>query len=470
VSAIVLAALLAALGAATVAAATATITTVDVPSGTQFGAFTVTAHVRPAPQPENGFIPAVSLHVDGDGGRPAPLDPNGDAPFELSLSPGSHSIVASFAGFSTWDASTSDPAAVRVGVPTTTTLESSRNPALTTESVTITASVSPAVSGGTLSIVDASDGSTIASGAVGVGTSSLSVTPTLAAGSHDLTASYTGDGDFGPSEAHLTQTVGADTTVDATTRVQYSTFYPYADGYRDTDEISGSLGEPASVRIRIFSPTNALVKTIDLGAKPKGRYTYKWTGRSSSGAILAAGTYRVVQRLTDTANNVRTTTTSITLSHKKLVWTTSTITLTGSHFWGVADAGNGYVSTSRSAYSGGVKLSSGTAGVAVAYKFTVRSAVRYGSTVTFGVVGKSPTGTTVVEGLWNRAYCAPQNVGCYDLKNMGPGYGRWSISGSSALHLDGRTAYGVVAVPYTGKTRTFDVAKVLLVYRWAVLG
>ena len=282
-SAVVLVALLASLGAGTVAATTATTTTLDVPSGTQYGAFTVTAHVRPVPQPENGFTPAVLFHVDGGGGSPAPLDQNGDAQLELSLSQGSHSIVASFGPFSDWDASASDPAKVHVGVRTTTTLMSSREPALTTESVTITASVSPAVSGGTLSIVDAFDGSTIASGAVGPGTSSVSVTRTLAAGSHDLSASYTGDGDYGPSEAHLTQTVRGDTGVDATTRVQYSTFYPYTDGYRDTDEISGSLGEPASVMIRVYSPANTLIKTVNLGAQPKGRYAYKWTGRSSSG-------------------------------------------------------------------------------------------------------------------------------------------------------------------------------------------
>ncbi|HKG18588.1 MAG TPA: hypothetical protein VKB00_02525, partial [Candidatus Limnocylindrales bacterium] len=40
-----------------VAASTATVTTLDLPTGQQYGEVTVTAHVRPAPQPVDGFIP-----------------------------------------------------------------------------------------------------------------------------------------------------------------------------------------------------------------------------------------------------------------------------------------------------------------------------------------------------------------------------------------------------------------------------
>jgi hypothetical protein len=52
---------------------------------------------------------------------------------------------------------------------------------------------------------------------------------------------------------------------------------------------------------------------------------------------------------------------------------------------------------------------------------------------------------------------------------MGPGFRRWSISGSAGLHLDERIGYGLVLVTYAGRVRTFDVAKVQFVYRWAVL-
>ena len=192
-------------------AATATTTTLDVPSGTQYGSFTVTAHVTPPPQPTNGFLPGVLFIVDGGGGLPAPLDSNGDASLELSLDPGSHTIKASFGPFADWEASESAAEGVQVGVATQVQLASNHNPALATQSVTITATVSPSsVTGGTVTIVDAFDGSTLASGAVGPGDTSVSFTGSLDAGSHALTATYTGHGDHGPSEGGLTQTIQAD--------------------------------------------------------------------------------------------------------------------------------------------------------------------------------------------------------------------------------------------------------------------
>ena len=48
----------------TFAAVTPTTTTLEVPHGTQYGTFTVTAHVRPAPQPLNGFLPGVGFIVN----------------------------------------------------------------------------------------------------------------------------------------------------------------------------------------------------------------------------------------------------------------------------------------------------------------------------------------------------------------------------------------------------------------------
>ena len=268
------------LSPASVAASTATTTTLDVPADTQYGAVTVTAHVRPAPQPADGFSPAALFLIDGGGGVPSgPLDANGDATTELSLSVGTHTIVASFGPFSDWAASQSDPASVTVGIATQTGLTSSRNPA-TTQQVTITASVTPGtVTGGTLSIVDALDGSTIASAEVSAGSASVSVSRLFAEGDHPLTATYSGDGDYGPSTAHLTQTVQPDIAVDGTAGVQYPAFYPYHDGYRDTELIRGTLHEPASVLIRVYSSSNALIRTVDLGARPAGQYSDTWTGR-----------------------------------------------------------------------------------------------------------------------------------------------------------------------------------------------
>jgi hypothetical protein len=466
---------------ASVRAGTPTETTLTAPAGTQYGSFIVTAHVTPAPQPEDGFIPGIGFLVDGNLSGVAPLDLNGDGSTNLWLMPGTHSIVATFGPFGSWDASQSAPAEVTVAVSTAVALISSRNPALNSESVTITATVSPTsavpgpggavIPGGTLSIVDALDGSTIASGPVSGSATSISIARKFAAGSHALTATYSGSADYEASQAQLTQVVNADTSVNASSlRVDYTTFYPVKDGYRDTDGIRGTLNEPASVRIRIYSPAGSLIRTVDLGLRAKGAYAFIWTGRSSTGTLLPTGKYRIVQRLTDTVNNVRSATFYVTLSHKKLIWTSVTKTLYGSQYSVYGDPGSGYVSPSRSAYYRGVRIASGSSWAAVRYSFTLHSALVYSSSFTFRVLGKSPNGTTALEGLWNRYYGSSLYVTSYDVRLIGPSYAWWAKSGDSRSHRSGSSAYGMVYVGYAGATHTFDVAKVQLTYRWAVLG
>ena len=397
---------------ATVIAATATTTTlevagdsIEIPSGELSGTLMVTAHVVPAPQPFNGFTPGVGFLVDGNLSGVAPLDGSGDGSTDVHLSVGTHSIVATFGGLGDFEESESDPAAVVATFATTVALSSSRNPALSTDSVTITADVSPgSITGGTLTVVDSFDGSTIASAAVGSGTTSVGVTQVFATGSHALTATYSGEGDHAPSEAHMTQTINADTVVAATgLSVSYPTFYPYEDEYRDTEAIVGNLHETASVVIRIFSPSGSLIEDVSLGTLSPGPYVHTWNGRNSSGAIRPEGRYKIVQRLTDIASNVRRATFYVDLSRKKLIWTTSTISRSGSAYDFFIDEGNGSISTTNSAYRLGVLLTSGTSGVAVAYRFTVRSAVKYGDSITFGVLGRSPNGRKASEGLWNKS-------------------------------------------------------------------
>src|SRR6185369_8974009 len=107
------------------------------------------------------------------------------------------------------------------------------------------------------------------------------------------------------------------------------------------------------------------------------------------GTLLAAGKYRIVQTLIDAAANRLTATTYVNLSRKKLTWYTSTKTLYGSQFTIHGDPGDGSVSTTRSSFYRGVRLTSGHAWVAVAYTFTVPSATVY-KTVTFKTYGRSP--------------------------------------------------------------------------------
>jgi hypothetical protein len=318
--------------------------------------------------------------------------------------------------------------------------------------------------------VDAFDGSTIASGAVGGGTNSIGVTRTFETGSHALTATYTGGGDFGPSNAALTQVSSADTAVSVTgLGVQYATFYPVVDSYKDTVAIRGTLGEPATVKISIYSTTSKLVRSADLGLRAPGAYAWSWNGKSSAGTLLAAGKYRIVQRITDTLGNVRLATFYVTLSRKHLHWYTHTITRYGSQFGISGKGGTGYVSKSKSSYASGVRISSGSDWAAVRYTFTLRAATVY-RPLTFKVLGRSPNGTGAWEGLWNRTYGSAVYAENYDVKWIGPAYKWHSISGDPAAHRSGRTTYGEVVVENDGGATSFDIAKVQLTYRYGVLG
>ena len=144
-----------------------------------------------------------------------------------------------------------------MGVSTTVALASSRNPALSTEPVTVTATlagVGATPDGGTLIITDAFDGSTLASGPVTASDLDLAVTMPFAAGTHELTATYSGHGWFDGSTGLLTQTSSPDTAVVATNlAVTPSTFYPVKDGYRDTVSFKGKAGEPVDVVVSVYN-------------------------------------------------------------------------------------------------------------------------------------------------------------------------------------------------------------------------
>lgn len=453
-------------------AGTPTTTTIDVPAGMVYGPFEVTAHVRPAPQTSGGYIPAMTITVDGGHGLPTPINNNGDAAMMLTLPPGTHQVVASFGPFGDWDASESAPAGVEVGIATSLGLTSSLNPALHSEAVTITATVTPAegtVSGGTVTILDAFDGSTIASGPVGPSTPSIGVTRTFATGSHVLKALYSGNLDLGPSEATLTQVVTADAAVKVSAlRVQYATFYPVKDGYRDTDAVSGTLGEAARVVIRVKSLTGKTIRTADLGLRQTGAYSWAWNGRNSSGSMVAAGKYKVVQSVTDAAGNLRTGTFYVTLSRKKLVWSTHTITRYGDQYDGYWDPGDGWVREGKSSYGRGVRISSGSTFAAVRYPFKLRSATVY-KPLTFKVLGKSPNGSGGMAGLWNRTAGGAKDLRTYDGRTLGSAYRWYGFAFDASAHRSGTRAYGTVVALNDGGVGLFDVAKVQLVYRYAVL-
>jgi hypothetical protein len=123
-----------------------------------------------------------------------------------SLAVGNHTITASYSGGTSFSASTGDDTAAPQVVnkaSTTTTLASAPNPSTSGQTVTFTATVAPVAPGtgtptGTVDFLEGS--TTLASGATLDGSDQATfTTSTLSAGSHTITANYSGDTSFSAS-------------------------------------------------------------------------------------------------------------------------------------------------------------------------------------------------------------------------------------------------------------------------------
>ena len=131
---------------------------------------------------------------------------NGSASFTTaSLSPGTHSITASYGGSSNYAAANSSVLSQIVKANTSVALSSSLNPSIAGTAVTFTALVTPATATGTVQFLD---GATVLGSAAISGGQASFTTSSLAQGVQSITAVYGGDAaDSGSSSAPLTETV-----------------------------------------------------------------------------------------------------------------------------------------------------------------------------------------------------------------------------------------------------------------------
>ena len=204
----------------------------------------------------------------------------GTASFSTAaLSVGSHNITAAYGGDSTHAGSTSSVLTETVSpIGTTTSLTSSRNPSTFGQVVTFTATVSPAGSTGNVQFFDG--GSSLGSATVSGGTASLS-TSALAVGSHNITATYSGDSTHATStSAVLTQTVSPSfTTTTALTSLPNPSTYGQSVAF--TAVVSSLGGTPTGT-----------VTFLD-GATPLGSSALNASSATLSVSNLSAGTHTI---------------------------------------------------------------------------------------------------------------------------------------------------------------------------------
>ena len=179
-------------------------------------------------------------------GTPGPTSPTGSVQFKdgatvIGTSPliggtatltisnlpaGAHPLTAVYLGDSNFNTSTSSTVNETVNAPgtTATTLTTSTNPISTTQSLTLTATVTPPAPAGPTGQVQFKDGPTvIGTSPLSGGTATLTIS-NLTAGTHPLTAVYLGDSSFNTSTSNtVSETVNPPGTTTLTSSPNPST-------------------------------------------------------------------------------------------------------------------------------------------------------------------------------------------------------------------------------------------------------
>ena len=225
-----------------------------------------------------------------------------------ALAGGSHSITAVYSGDGTFATSTSAVLTQIVNKPATTTaVASSLNPSTAGQTVTFTATVTSASPGTLTGTVAFFDGATsLGTGTVTAGQATLS-TSALAAGSHSITAVYSGDATFATStSAVLTQTVN-NSTKPATTATVASSLNPSATGQSVTftATVTSASGTPTGTVTFLDGTTSLGTGTLSTGHATLSTTTlaagsHSITASYQGDATFAASTSTV---LTQTVNN-----------------------------------------------------------------------------------------------------------------------------------------------------------------------
>jgi hypothetical protein len=366
---------------------------------------------------------------------------------------GTYNLIAVYSGDGTYEGSESSPMAFTVGPrPSSVALQvsgphdSSGATAQRYDTITVQAQ---ALDGGgytpnqptfTGSIAIQVDGVTKAT--IGINDSVALSTGSWATGAHVVTGAFTSTNDNYENGVSPDFPITIRTNVvEATANVQYTTFYPMKDAYRDTVALRGSRNEKASVSIRVYNSAGTRVKLASI-ASATGKWSYAWSGRNSAGTVLAAGKYKVLQVVTDSHGTKRTFTSYVNLSRKRLYTYTVTLTKNFEHL------------TKNTATWG-------------AWSFTLPSATVYKG-LTFSIYGRDTAGsggfgpndyTVCGSSIWN--------VGCVTRYRTFPKTFSWkSFAASPSKDRSGRAVrlyawggYGDTRIVYGRVKVTYAVLK-----------
>jgi Bacterial Ig-like domain (group 3) len=170
----------------------------------------------------SGAIPSGSVTFSDSGTTLGAVTLNGSGTATLttqSLTAGTHVIVASYSGTSGFASSQSAPLSQLVNVttiPTATTLAPSENPSHLGDSVAFTVTVTSVVGVPSGSVIFSDSGTTLATVPLNSSGTATFTTSSLTAGTHILTASYSGAAGFASSQSTPLSQVVSVTTLPTT--------------------------------------------------------------------------------------------------------------------------------------------------------------------------------------------------------------------------------------------------------------
>jgi subtilisin family serine protease/flagellar hook assembly protein FlgD len=254
-----------------------------------------------------------------------------------------------------------------------------------------------------------------------------------------------------------------------------TTFYPYADGYRDSFSPAFTLNEKATVTLTVKNSAGTVVRSVS-ALRSAGRTYLSWNGRTGSGYQVAGGTYYWTLTAQDTAGNRRYTSRyPVYVSSKKLVTKTATLARYGADYeWAggsdtsCADADpwssdfypDGLWLANTCYYDGEI--------AAAAYRFTLPAAYSY-SSLRLDTYGNSLYPSKLGAGFtkWSTdtySYTKEISTGTSNA---------WRTIGTaspSGLVSSGRVVEASLYLPNTYELNDYDIGLVRLVVTYKVLG
>jgi len=285
-----------------------TVLTTSVNPSTFDQSITLTATVTSKQGNPTGTV----TFYDGNTALGTPNLINGAAVLSISsLSAGSHSLTATYNGSSSFPSSTSQVISQTVKQATTSiVLTAVPNPSTFGQNVTFTANLALQYGGAATGTITFYDGSTsIGSGTVS-GNQASFPTSSLSAGTHSITAAYTGDTNFLPSTSSvLSQSV----QTGATTTTVVSSLNPstYLQAVTFTATVTGQGGTPTGT-VTFYDDG------VSLGTNPLGG-----SGQASlSASALAAGSDSITASYSGDSNFAASTSSLLTQTVNQATTTT----------------------------------------------------------------------------------------------------------------------------------------------------